>query len=307
MAVGVVHRVRVGFTENLNLKLLSLACALLLYSVVHGSQDAQRSLLVSVVASTPQEPSKRELVTTIPSEIRVTISGLRSTLNELHADDLGSVSLDLRKADEERVIFEPSMIPLPPGLKVESIDPPAIDLSWEDRVTRDVPIEVGVVGSPAPGFVAESPVAEPDLIRVGGPKSQVNVIQRVHTDPFDVSGLKAGKYVQQLAVDRPSSRISYDTSTVSASVEIDREVQERSFARVPIAVVGRPTAKSQPGEADIRLACPPDVVRALRPEQIVPHVRTASTADHGSELSQIELTIDDCVVHATPPTVVVRW
>ena len=44
------YRLRVLVTENLNLKLLSLACALFLYSLVHGSQEAQRSLLLSVVA-----------------------------------------------------------------------------------------------------------------------------------------------------------------------------------------------------------------------------------------------------------------
>ncbi len=32
-------------------------------------------------------------------------------------------------------------IPVPPGLQIEQIDPPGIDLTWEDRITRDVPVE----------------------------------------------------------------------------------------------------------------------------------------------------------------------
>ena len=56
--------------ENLNLKLLSFAFALLLYAWVHGSQEAQRSLLLGVVALTPDEGSNRELVTAVPAQIR---------------------------------------------------------------------------------------------------------------------------------------------------------------------------------------------------------------------------------------------
>src|SRR5579862_513147 len=162
MALDLTYRLRASLTENLNLKLLSLVFALLLYSFVHGSQDAQRSLQVSVVALTPPDSANRELVTPIPAEIRVTVRGPRSTLDDVHADDVGSVQIDLRGGNETRVTFDPSSIPVPPGLRVEQIDPPAIDLAWEDRIVRDVPVEVGIVGAPAPGFVVKgAPSAEP--------------------------------------------------------------------------------------------------------------------------------------------------
>ena len=42
MASDVVERIKGSLTENLNLKLLSFAFALVLYSLVHDAQDAQR-------------------------------------------------------------------------------------------------------------------------------------------------------------------------------------------------------------------------------------------------------------------------
>ena len=120
------YRVRAFAFENANLKLLSGAFALLLYASVHGSQDAQRSLLVSLVALTPPENANRELVTSIPPEIRVTVRGPRSTLDDLHADE-ASYQMDLRGGALTRFTFDPAVIPLPPGLKIEQIDPPAID------------------------------------------------------------------------------------------------------------------------------------------------------------------------------------
>ena len=307
MSADLAYRVRGIATENLGLKLLSLVFALVFYSAVHGSQDAQRSLLLSVVALTPPESANRELVTPIPAQIRVTVRGPRSALDEVHADDL-SVQVDLRGGNEARLTFDPSLIPVPPGLRIEQIDPPDIDLTWEDRIVRDIPVEVGIVGTPAAGFVVKgAPAAEPPMVRARGPKSEVIVLQHARSDAFDVTGLTAGAYTRQLAIDRPSGRVSYDIPSIAGKVEIGREVVERPFTRVVVAVLGHAGAKSQPAEVDVRLACPPEIVRALRPEQIVPRVQVASTLEHGSDVLPIELSVDQCEIHTTPPSVIVRW
>ncbi len=308
MALDLGHRLKALVTDSLGLKVTSLLMALVLYSLAHASQDAQRSLMLNVVALTPTEPSNRELVTAIPAQVRVTVRGPQSMLDDLHADDLGSVQLDLREGNTPRITFEPSMIAVQPGLTVAQIDPPAVDLRWEERIVRDVPVEVGIVGSAAPGFVVKGvPAAEPGTVRVSGPKSEAMVVQHARADAFDVSGLTQGKYTRQLAIERPSGRITYDVPSVTASLEIGREVAERTFSRVPIATLGHANAKLQPVEVDVRLACPPEVVRALRVEQVVPRVRVASPAEHGSDALPVQLTIDQCEVHVTPPSVVVRW
>jgi hypothetical protein len=303
-----VYQVRSFLVENLNLKLLSLGFALVLYALVHASQDAQRSLLVNVVALTPSDASSRALMTPIPAQIRVTVRGPRSTLDDVHADDIGSVQADLRSGNETRFTFEPEMVRVPPGLKIEQIDPPAIDLAWEDLIVRDVSVEVGVVGTPANGFVVKSsPHADPRLVRARGPKSQVMVVQRARADAFDVTGLTEGQYTRQLAIARPEGRVTYDAQSVTATVDIGREVVERPFTKVPVSVIGRANGKAQPAEVDVRLACPPEVVRILRPEQILPRAQITSAADHGTDALAVVLAIDQCDVHVTPPTVIVRW
>ncbi len=79
MDVG--YQLRSALTENLNLKLISVLFALILYSVVHGSQEAQRSIRLNVVALLPQTPN-RVLMTNLP-EISMRPSaapGPRSTI-----------------------------------------------------------------------------------------------------------------------------------------------------------------------------------------------------------------------------------
>lgn len=301
------YQLRALLVENLNLKVLSFGFALVLYSMVHGSQDAQRSLLLSVVTLTPHDDN-RVLMTPIPPQIHVTVRGPRQTLDDLRADDIGSVQIDLRNGKETRVTFSPSMVPVPPGVNVEQIDPPAIDLAWEDVVVREVEVEVGVVGAPAPGFVLKSaPMVEPKAVRARGPSSEVAVVQRARLDPFDVTGLTEGKFTRLLALNRPVGRVTFDVPNVAATIDVARQMVERSFPRVPVALIGRTGVKAQPPEVDVRLACPPDVVRGLRAEQIIPRVQVSDTADHGAEALPVQLPVDQCDVHMTPTTIIVRW
>jgi hypothetical protein len=298
---------RSAAAENLSLKLFAFAFSLVLYSWVHGSQEAQRSLNLNVDTAMPDKPS-RVLTTPIPPTIRVTVRGPKSTLDSLRTEDVPSVLLDIRKGTESRVTIDPSMIPAPPGLKVEQIDPAAIDLVWEDVVARDIPVEVGVVSAPAPGYVLKAgPKAEPTVARARGPKSEVMVIQRVRAEAFDLAGLTEGTYTRQLAIDRPRGRVVYDAQSVTATVEVGREVAERLFSRVPLEVIGRAGARAHPPDVDVRVTCPPEVVRALRAEQIVPRAQVTSAAEHGSDALSVVLSVDQCDVRVIPSNVVVRW
>jgi YbbR domain-containing protein len=306
MRIDVGDLVKRALTENLNLKLLSLAFALVLYSLVHGQQDAQRVMFVDIVRVPP--PENRVLTTDIPARVRVLLRGPRSQLDELRADELGTVQIDLHTGTEKRVTIEPKMVHVPPGITVEQIDPPVIELSWEDVIVRDVPIQVSVVGTPATGFVVKgAPVASPKAVRAQGPRSEVLVLQHVRADAFDVAGLTEGTYTRNLALDKPPGRVTYTPNAVTVTAEVTREIVERHFAKMPVVVVGQAKAKTTPAEVDVRLMCPPEVLRGLRSEQVVPRVEVTSKDPTGSVSQKIEVQVADCQARVTPESVVVRW
>jgi YbbR domain-containing protein len=302
-------RVRSALTENLNLKVLSFVLALLLYSLVHGGQDARRSVVVDLEVGLPPESSDRVLVGSIPQSIRIFVRGSNQTIDNLRASAV-SVQIDLTNKQPEHVIFEPKMVRLPEGVNVEleQFDPPSIDLRWEQRIVRDVPIQVSVVGTPADGFVVKGPlVAEPKAAKVRGPQSDVMTLQFIRADAFDVRGLTEGTYPRNLAVERSNPRMKIEPLSVVVTAEITREVSERAFQKLPVSVVGIPKGKTTPGEVDVRLVCPPDIVRSLRPEQIVPQVEVTSKEPAGSASLPVQVRIDKCDAYATPREVVVRW
>ena len=151
------------------------------------------------------------------------------------------------------------------------------------------------------------PVAEPGSVRAHGPKSEVLGLQYARAAAFEVNGLTEGPYARQLLIDTPPPRVTYDANIVKVTTQIMREVVERPFIRLPVIVVGPGKAKTLPADVDVRLVCPPEVVRALRPEQVVPRVEEKMATPSGSESLPVIVQVDRCEAHVTPSSVIVRW
>ena len=192
-------RIRLVVTENLNLKILSFVFALVLYSLVHGGQDARGSISVDLEVNLPSESGDKVFVGQIPRDVRIIVRGSTQTIDNLRGGAMHMV-VDLQDSPEH-VAFTPKMVRLPDGVHVdvEQFEPPSIDLKWEQRITRDVPVQVSVVGSPADGYVVKMPLlAEPKTVKVRGPQSDVAVLQFVAADAFDVRTITLdGQYPRQ--------------------------------------------------------------------------------------------------------------
>ncbi len=310
MAIEIAERAKLLVTENLNLKLLSFAFALVLYSLVHDAQDAQRVVDVGVTLRVPPDSANRILVSQSATKVRLTLRGSRTVLDDIHTDDLGTLQVDAHGGTEKQLNLNSEMVhALPPGVRVEEIDPPAIDLRWEDEIVRDVPVEVSVVGSPANGYVVKGvPTADPKAVRIRGPKSEVLTLQHARADAFDVTGLSEGTYSRELAVDKRGGLAYGSLSEVKATIEIARELVERPFTKLPVVVIGPAKARTNPAEVDVRLTCPPEILRALRPEQVVPQVEVTSKDPNGALAHvPVEVSVDKCNALITPDKVIVKW
>ncbi|HTN84635.1 MAG TPA: hypothetical protein VL242_13140, partial [Sorangium sp.] len=146
---------RSALLDNLGLKLLSITFALCLYAFIHGAENAQRTFSLDIVTIIPPDSSNRQLMTQVPQAVSVTVRGSRTQLDDLRADDLGTLQLDLRNGTVTRIELDKSMFHVPAGLTVEQIYPPTIDLRWDDVVVRPIPVQVPRTGDAAQGFLVK--------------------------------------------------------------------------------------------------------------------------------------------------------
>src|SRR5262249_5054254 len=120
-----------------------------------------------------------------------------------------------------------------------------------------------------------------------------------------------GSYDRSLPLDRPPARVQYESPTVMVRVEIGHEELRRDFAKVPVQVVGVPRGTVVPAEVTVRVEGPPDVVRSLAPEQVVPTIDLPSagvtTWQPGSANLPVMVELEGCRATVQPQTAVVRW
>jgi hypothetical protein len=306
---------RDSLTENIGLKALAMCFALGLFAFVHGQEEEQqRTVPVALVMRLPQGTAQRELMTPIPASIHVTLQGSARAIDTLIQDGIPPVEIDLRDGRRESVVFDESMFTLPAETKITIIDPSSIELDWEDVATRQIPIQAAITGQPADGYVVKGePEVEPKTITVSGPISAIEVMQFARLQAFDVSGLSEGVHRRRLGIDSPPVRVRYlGPQAANVAVTVARRVSEVRFENRPVEVIGIPGGIATPRTVDVVVAGPPEIVRALRPEQIVPvadltKVAGLDLSKHGSSSIKVTLHLSHAEAELQPPAVTVKW
>lgn len=306
----ILSTLRATFTENVGLKLFCFCSALLVVAYQRSQADEKaRTIAFALNAQLPENDTQRELMTPLPPHIKVTVQGSTGVLEDLAAST-PSVELDLRSGQQQYVEFDDDSFGLPPGVTVRLIDPPNLRLEWESIITRQVPVQSSVTGRVAEGHEVAKLSVEPERVSLRGPASLVRVTQVARVAPFDITGLSTGVYRRQLALDPAPSRTQYvDVSSVTVTVEIRRRQITVSFPRQPVEIVGIPGAKVIPTSVDVTVRGPPDVVKALQPEFVVPRVDATSldTQKHGSAVLPVTVDLTRATAEIQPPTVKLSW
>lgn len=310
---GIRETVRSAFLDNVGLKLLSLMCALGIYAFIHGAENAQRTVSVSIVTIMPPESANRQIMTQIPNEVKVTLRGTRTQLDDLRNDDLGTLNLNLRSGRETNIDLEPNMFRTPAGVSIAEINPPSIEIRWDDVVTHSVPVQIARTGEPAPSFAVKGIIkADPSEVQARGPRSIVDGLQYARSAPFDVTGLTEGVYRRPMPLDKPPKLVRYDVDSVMASVEIARELSKKEFANLRVEVVGLTRAATTPPTVKVKLVGSNEDVAAVTPESLVPRVEPGKVTGidvtkPGSAYLDVLLDVKNLNVEIIPPKVLVKW
>ncbi len=311
-------------TNNFSLKLFALCFSLGLFAYFHGQGDNhQRTVRFDVIARLPPDSAKWALLTALPSAIGVTLKGPIGTIDRL-SQNSAPLELDLRSGNRKQVTFNERLFSLPPDVTVLLIDPPSIDLEWQAVVEREIPLEVAMTGQPQEGFVVKGePVVSPGKLVATGPSSIVQVLQFASLEPFNLTGLTEGVHRRRIKVNAPPERVKFrgpeptssdNAVVVNVTVTIARHMSEMKFVNRPVSVVGVPAGFSNPSYVDVTVVGPPEVIQALRAEQVVPRADvgalpgfTAKDNKRGSRTVKLSVDLARADVEVQPPTVTVRW
>ena len=310
---GVVEALQVirrSLTENLGLKAGALGIAILMFSLVHGAEDMERSVYVGVVVQPPPDAQDMILVTEIPARVRVRLKGSRARLNAIRQENLAPVDVQLKTREESRYYFEKEMFDLPTGVSVTQVVPPSLVFKWVPRAVRELPPEVFLDGKLPPGLEwAGEPEVFPEIIKVDGPQDVVNSMRTVRLTEIDVSGLEAGVVQRQVPLVGAPANTTFEVQTVLVTLRVQHKMKERVLSPLRVDAEGVVPRALRPRAITARIRGPEAIVDQLNPASVLAIVNLSDApAKKGALTVPVELRgLPDGVqvLELKPPTITV--
>lgn len=238
-------------TNNIGLKLLSLVIAAIVWLVVVNIDDPVSSrtynnIKVSVVnQNVVTDEGKVFNILDNSDNISVVVKAKRSILDSLSADDF------VATADMKEMDVTLGLVPIEVGAtknasKIEEISSKTKNLrvSIEDYGSKQFAISGSVSGTPAEGFAVGDISITPNVLKVSGPASSIELVNKVVVK-IDVEGMgtKLNLRLAPVLLDETGAEIK--PSGVSVNYEaVDVEVTMVHTKEIPIefSVTGTPAA-----------------------------------------------------------------
>jgi len=125
-----------------------------------------------------------------PERIYLEVQGPAARMRSFNASRT-AVLLNLsnvhRSGEYTFTVNQENVVDLPAGLKLMRAVPGQVRLSFEQRLTLDVPVRVRFSSPPPEGYRIIRETVSPKRLSVIGPESRVRQVGYVETDPIDLS------------------------------------------------------------------------------------------------------------------------
>ena len=172
---------------NFGIKLLSLALAVGLWLAVASDPPAEVAVDVPIVFRNISENLEISSENVPRAQIRV--RGPQRVVRRLQpADIYAEIDLSGMKPGERTFDMTAQQVHQPKELEVVQVVPNQFHLTFDTRLTRQVPVRPRAFGNFAAGYQIGRLEAEPSSITISGPRKRVEAVEAAITDSIDASG-----------------------------------------------------------------------------------------------------------------------
>jgi YbbR-like protein len=256
--------------KNIGLKVFALLLAIVLSYVVNSERNTSIinvSIPVEIQNIPPEKvllsPPRRDLQVTIrgPSFIAGSIAGSPPVARVLIPESVGR---------RFRASFTARDLAFPAGIETLGIDPPEFDLLFDDRLVKNVRVEIPRIGQIGEDYQIEGISAQPGTVTVSGPDTEVRGVTVVETSPVDLREITTTKEIE-LAIRPPGNLSAVSPRRVDVRIEVRERIREKSFAGCPVKIIGDHSGEWRvvPPLVDVVTAAPALRTARLAPTEIV--------------------------------------
>lgn len=276
--------------DNLNLKVIALVLAIVLWALVPDTSVPH--IVRGVPVLLENVPTELALAEPFTATVDVLVTGTVLRTRDLLPGEL-SPRIDMfgAFAGDNVITLEATDIPAPLGVRVDSIQPAQIRVLLEDKIMAELPVSPVVEGNPAPGFELQDAEVVPDAVRVSGPRSAIEQLTSVSTEVISVTGrretlTRAVTVVPDDPLVRVEGPATVDLTLTIEEIPVTAQVEE---VEVMIVNASRRVAVNPP-TIGVVLRGPPSVLDTLTTANIIATI-DASGLEPRAEDYRLEPTI----------------
>jgi YbbR domain-containing protein len=172
----------------------------------------------------------------VPDYVEVRVSGSGLVLSSIDAKRL-RVSVDLSgvKPGVATYSFNPEIFGLPRKAEVVRVTPSRVSFHVDRLVQRTLPVRVERQGELQPGLELKEVAVIPDKVEVGGPKTTIEGLRAVDTEPVDFSLLTAGVKEVDVALIDPGPFVQVSAAEVHVRLTTAAILADKKFD-LPVVV-----------------------------------------------------------------------
>lgn len=199
--------------HNFSLKLMSLMMATALWLIIsRDEQPAEVAVHAPIVFQ--HVPADLEISSESIPEALIRVRGPERVIRQLRVNEVqAEIDLSGSKPQERTFDLTAQQVQHPRDIAVVQVVPSQVHLSFDTRLTRDVPVNPRVTGNFANGEQIVKVEADPARITITGPRHHVESINTATTDPIDASGTRGSAvFTTNVYVSDPLVQVQRTTS-----------------------------------------------------------------------------------------------
>jgi YbbR domain-containing protein len=277
-----IRFLRSAFLEDWALKLTALAITLALWLGVTGLSTPTTERITGVPL-TLRFSNNSEVTNSPIKEVDIFITGDKRRIENINKREL-AISVDLTDvAPGDRVVSltpENISIDLPPGVKIDEIQPNKMVVKLEEIEERQIEIKPETSGDLPEGYEIYCLTATPAAVNVRGPASFVKALSFISTEKIDVTGRASSFVARQISLNPSNQKVTPLEAVVDVAVTIGEQRVERTIKTQVMDFTNR--------TATVTLYGPKTIIQNLDPKAV--YLEITKTAD-GTE--QPKLTLPD--------------
>ncbi|OQA08419.1 MAG: YbbR-like protein [Firmicutes bacterium ADurb.Bin373] len=256
--------------RNNSIRLLALLLAVIMWVYVSNEQNPVREKIVNAKLEHNKLEQNFIIVEGLPESVRLRIQGNQNQLNNL-APGVFKATVNIPEGKTGDLAL-PVQVSAPAGLRIAQVIPEEINVVVDRLISKQIPVTIGLRGTPARDFTALAPQFQPDIVTVRGPSRLVNEISQA-TASADIQQA-AQDVTQTLTLNAGSPDVTLNPATIQVFVPIVSTVISKAVPVQP-QVTGNPAngylvSRSHTEPVTVLVSGPAEIIRAITGIKTVP-------------------------------------